>query len=154
MSESDTQLILQAIKAQAPIGNARNGKYIVGLMVAILAACFSPLVFTLHAQSAALDKHAAATGHEGMDGRVSKIERTLHGEDKRNLKIELDVRKLQTEGSAWRADHDRRVLPLNTAQSKKGEELGRLQQIIWQTCMPPEVGPYPTDVSGWPRIEP
>lgn len=137
-----------------PIQNNRNGWQLVLLFVAILAACFVPLVFTLGSQSDALDKHEAAVGHEGMDGRVHKIEETLHGEDKRNEKIEGAVVGLIEEASAWRADHDRRVLPLNTAQSKKGEELGRLQQIIWQNCMPPEVGPYPTDVSGWPRIEP
>lgn len=163
----DTQLILQAIKSQGdkigsladavnrlvdkvgnvPIGDSRNGRYAIALMITILAACFGPLVF-------ALKIHMGATGHEGMDGRVSKIERTLHGEDKRNTKIERQIYQLFEEADDWRSIHDRRVLPLNTAQSKKGEELGRLQQIIWQNCMPPDIGPYPTDVSGWPRIEP
>lgn len=146
MAEPDTQSL--------PMFNNRNGKQTVALMLTILAACLSPLGFMILGQRDALTEHKEAVGHEGMDGRVHKIEQTLHGEDKRNAKIEAAITKLQLDASAWRAGHDRRVLPLNTAQSKKGEELGRLQQIIWQNCMPAGVGPYPTDVSGWPRIEP
>jgi len=83
----------------------------------------------------------------GLDGRVQGIEKTMHGEQKRNTTMEMDISSIENREIAWRRRHDREVILINTSQTIGIEQNRSVICTMWAKIYVdvdcPEMQPQP-----------